>query len=107
MASVEHGKVLVGAGKTFEVGNHDFTRCLLTPCVALLTDIPDLIEGSFDHGRVCVGMKVSAFEPSSPLHHATEFNFLLTRHNDKNPILLLYRTVDLTVMSIYFQCSFH
>ena len=37
VASVERGKkVLVGAGKVFEVGDNDFTRCSLTPSVALL-----------------------------------------------------------------------
>ena len=93
VASVERGKkVLVGTGPgmAFEVGDHDFTRCSLTPSVALFIDISDSIEGSFYHGKVCVGVKDSIFEPSSPHRHATELNSLLTTLNDTNPILLLY-----------------
>ena len=91
VASVERGKkVLVAIGRVFEVGDHDFTRCSLTPSVALVIDIPDSIEGSFYHGRVYVGVKDSIFEPSSPHRHATELNSLLTQQNDPNPILMLY-----------------
>ena len=83
-------KVLVGIGGAFEVGDHDFTRCSLTPSVALVIDILDSIEDSFYCGRVCIGVKDSIFEPSSPHRHATELNFLLTQQNDANPILMLY-----------------
>ena len=45
-ASVEHGKkVLVGVDRAFEVGDHDFTRCSLTPSVTLVINTPDSIEG--------------------------------------------------------------
>jgi hypothetical protein len=50
-------KVLIGTSKAFEVGDHDFTRCSLTPSVALVIDIPESIEGSFYCGRVSVGVK--------------------------------------------------
>ena len=83
-------KVLVGIGRVFEVGDHDFTRCSLTPNVALVIDIPDSIEGSFYHGRVFVGLKHSIFDPFSPHSHATELNSLLTQQNDPNSILILH-----------------
>ena len=93
VTSVEHGKKVpigTGPGMAFEVGDHDFTRYSLTPSVALFMDIRDSIEGLFYHGKVCVGVKDSIFEPSSPHRHATELNSLLTTLNDTNPILLLY-----------------
>ena len=78
VASVKRGKkVLVGIDRAFEVGDHDFTHCSLTPSVTLVISIPDLIEGSFYRGRVCVGVKDSIFEPSSPHRHATKLNSLL------------------------------
>lgn len=82
--------MLVGIDQALEVGDHDFTCCSLTPSVVLVINIPDWIEGSFSHGRVCVGVKDSIFEPSSPHRHATELNSLLTRQSDANPIPLLY-----------------
>ena len=91
VASVERGKkVLVGIDQTFAVGDHDFTRCSLTPSVALVIDIPKSIEGSFYHGKVYVGVKDSVFEPSSPHRHVTELDSLLTNQNDENPVLMVY-----------------
>ena len=40
--------------------------------MTLLVDIPESIEGSWYSGQVLVGIKNAAFEPSSPLRHATE-----------------------------------
>ena len=105
---MEHGKkVLVGIDRAFEVGDHlyyhDFTRCSLTSSVALVISIPDSIEGSFYCGRVCIGMKDSIFEPSSPHRHATELNSLLTRQSDINLLLYTNGGPDLTS----FQYSFH
>lgn len=52
-------------------------------------DIPESIDGSFYHGRVDIGLKNSAFQPSSPIRHACELrNILKTRA--VQPILLLY-----------------
>ena len=66
VASVEHGKkVLCAVDKPLTVGDHDFTRSL-TPSVSLIIDIPESIEGSFYHGKVCVGVKDTVFEPPSP-----------------------------------------
>ena len=91
VASVDRGKrVLVGIDRAFEVGDHDFTSCSLTPSVALVIDTPNSIEGSFYHRKVLVGVKDSIFEPSNPHRHATELNSLLTKQNDTNPILFSY-----------------
>ena len=54
VASVKRGKkVLVGTERAFEVGDHDFTCCSLTPSVVLVINIPDSIEGSFYSGNLC------------------------------------------------------
>lgn len=109
-------KVLVGINQALEVVDHDFIRCSLTRSVLLDINIPDSIEGPFYHGRVCVGMKDSIFEPSSPHHHATELNFLLTRQSDANPILLLYTdggpdhhvnflSVQLSLIALFLACD--
>ena len=91
VASLERGKrVLAGIDRAFEVGDHDFTSCSLTPSVALVIDILNLIEGSFYQGKVLVGVKDSIFKPSSRHRHATELNSLLTERSDTNPILFLY-----------------
>ena len=56
VACVERGKkVLCAIDKPFTVGDLDFSS--LTPSVALIIDIPESIEGSFYHGRVCIGVK--------------------------------------------------
>ena len=53
VASVECGKkVLIGIDWAFEVGDHDFTHCSLTPSVTLVISIPDSIERSFYRGKV-------------------------------------------------------
>ena len=86
--------------------------------MALFIDLPDSIEGSFYHGKVCVGVKDSIFEPSSPDRHATELNSLLTTLNDTKPILLLYMgggpdhhvnyiTVQLSLIAIFLACDLH
>ena len=91
VACVERGKkVLCAIDKPFTVGDHDFTRCSLTPSVALIIDIPESIEGWFYHGKVCTGVKNTVFEPSSPHRHCTELNSLLSAQNDEKPILMVY-----------------
>ena len=103
VACVERGKkVLCAIDKPFTAGDHDSTRCSLTPSVALIIDIPESIEGSFYHGRVCIGVKDTVFEPSSPHRHCTELNSLLSAQNDEKPILMV---VDLTIVSTFFLCS--
>ena len=42
---VERGRrVMVKAGATFEVGDHDYTKCSIIPPVALVVDIPEKIK---------------------------------------------------------------
>ena len=70
VAAAERGRrVMVRAGITFKVRDHDFT---IIPSVVLLTDIPERIDDSWYQGQVLVGFKDAAFESSSPLRHATE-----------------------------------
>ena len=99
--------MVVGIGRVFEVGDHDFKRCSLTPSVALVIDMPDSIEGSFYHGRVYVGVKDRIFDRSSPHCHATERNSLLTQQNDSNPILMLYTIGRPDNHVNCFRCNFH
>ena len=101
VASVERGKkVLVWVDRAFEVGDHDFTHCSLTPSVTLVINILDSIEGYFYSGRLYVGVKDSIFQPSSPHRHATELNSLLTAWSDTNPLLMLYTDSGLLLMSM-------
>ena len=82
--------MLCAVDKPFTVADHDFTRCSLTPSVTLIIDLPESIEGSFYHGKVCVGIKNTMFEPSSPHRHCTELNSLLSAQGDEKPILMVY-----------------
>ena len=92
MAAAERGRrVLVRAGTTFEVGDHDFTKFSIVPSVVLVTDIPDSIQESWYRGQVLVGFKDAAFEPSSPMRHATELVSILSSNTDfHKSILFLY-----------------
>ena len=70
-------QVLQAAGSHFLVGDHDFTKFAIIPSVALQVSIPDDISGSWYSGKVSIGMKESAFEPSGPLRHASELHSLI------------------------------
>ena len=90
VAAVDRGKaVLVGLKEKFVVGDHDFTRFSITPSVNFVVDVPESIEESFYHGRVHVGLKTSAFQPSSLIQRACELRNIL-QMRDVQPILLLY-----------------
>ncbi len=65
-------EVIVSNQDTFVVGDHDFCKFSFIPSVILLVDIPESMEGSWYAGEVFVGIKDAAFEPSSPIRHATE-----------------------------------
>ena len=93
VAAAERGrKVLVRAGITFEVGDHDFTKFSIIPSVSLVVDIPDRIDDSWYRGRVFVGYKDAAFEASSPMRHVTELANLLNCNDDlhNKHVLFLY-----------------
>ena len=73
VAAAELGrKVIVRAGTTFAVGDHDLTKFSIVLSVSLLIDIPERIEDPWYRGQVFVGYKDAAFEPSSALRHAAE-----------------------------------
>ena len=79
VAAAEWGRrVLVHAGTTFEVGDHDFTKFSIVPSVSLLIDIPEKIEEPWYRVQVYVGYKDAAFEPSSALRHTTELSNFAT-----------------------------
>ncbi len=92
VAAAERGRrVIVRAGASFEVGDHDFTKFSMVPSVALVNDIPDNIGESWYRGQVIVTLKEGAFEPSSPLRHAAELKELLGSLADPvKPVLCLY-----------------
>lgn len=91
VAGIERGKqVLVSPSMKLTVGDHDFTKFSLTPSVSVLIDIPESITGSFYSGKVFVGLKENAFQPSSPIRHMTELEGVLNSANSISPILLLY-----------------
>ncbi len=89
VAAVDRGKqVLVAIDKPFVVSDHDFTKAKITPSVSLVCDIPMSMEESFYRGMVCVGLKDSIFQPSSPFRHGAELYNLLQMIS--KPILCLY-----------------
>ena len=88
---MERGKqVLVTSAKKLVVADHDFTKFSLTPSVCFLINIPESITESFYTGRVFVGLKENAFQPSSPIRHMTELKGVLEAVNDSHPLPLLY-----------------
>ena len=60
--------------QTFAVGDHDFTKFLLVPSVALQIEIPETFEGSWYTGKVLISLKDAVFQSSSPLRHASELH---------------------------------
>lgn len=73
---------------SFCVGDHDFSRCSLTPSVTLKIAIPPAVDGSFYDGHVHVGLKCSVFQPSSPMRHVLEME--KTLGTQTKPIMLMY-----------------
>ena len=87
--AIERGKpVLVANGTKFQVGDDDFTKFPIIPSVILKVDIPEAVEGSWYRGKVNVGIKEHAFEPSSALRHVTELHGVFEA--DFKPIVALY-----------------
>ena len=92
VAAAERGRrVMVRSGTMFEVGDNDFTKFSIVPSVVLVIDIPERIEDSWYQGQVIVGFKDAAFEPSSPLRHATELSMILrSKEEYLKPVLFVY-----------------
>ena len=68
MAAAERGRrVLVSMTKSFQVGDHDFTKFSVIPSVVLVLDIPHSISESWYNGKVYVSIKDAVFQPSSSL----------------------------------------
>ena len=117
VAAVERGRrVLVSRNQSFEVADHDFTKFSLIPSVSLVVDIPEDVSGSWYTGQVVVGLKEGAYEPSSPLRHATELNSALNDHTllaDKSVLFLYcdggpdhrltYLSVKLSLICLYLK----
>ena len=76
--------------KSFLFSDHDFTCSSVTPSVALFIDIPQSMDGSFYHGKVCIGVKDSVFEGSFSQCHGAELSSLLFKLNYNNPMIFLY-----------------
>lgn len=48
VAAAERGRrVIVSLNEVFQVGDHDFTRFSIIPCVIFQIDIPNSIEGLY------------------------------------------------------------
>ena len=106
LAAVERGKSVINGtdGKRFSALDHDFSKCTLTPSVTMFCHD---IEKSFYHGDVYVGLKDSAFKPSSANRHGAELSNLLSGRTKKMPMLLLYtdRGGDHNVQNVSTQIS--
>lgn len=91
VAAAERGRrVPVATNQSFQAGDHDFTKFGIIPSVIFIIDVPDEVEESWYAGTVFVGLKDTAFEPSSPLRHSVElYNTLISIQAEKK-ILFLY-----------------
>ena len=79
VAAAERGRrVMVGHDSSFQVGDHYFTRHSIIPLACFLVDIPEEVESTWYSGQVVVGLKESAFEPSSPVRHCVELANVLS-----------------------------
>lgn len=85
VAAAERGRRVYSS---FEVGDHDFTCLSMVPSVCFLLTYLMKLRGQ---GKFFVGLKDSAFEPSSPTRHSAElYHLLLSRSLDSKPVLFLY-----------------
>ena len=95
LAALPHGRrVLVANNESFQVGDHDFSTISLILTVILINDIPERVDKSWYHGKACVGIKISATDPSTSLQNATEVaNVLIEKFDTKEAVplvLILY-----------------
>ena len=95
LAAVPQGKqVLVAHNEAFQVGDHNFSTISLISTVTPMNDIPESIETSWYNGKACVGIKMTATDPSSALRNATEIaKVLINKYGSKEavpPNLILY-----------------
>jgi len=92
VAAVEREKkIIVSRDTTFAVADHNYTKTGIIPSIAMICNIPESINSDFYAGKVCIRLKDPIFQPSSPLHHATElYHILLKEELANKPILYLY-----------------
>lgn len=93
VAAAERGRrVTVSMTKSFEVGDHDFTKFSLIPSMCMVITIPENVSDSWYQGRVFVGTKDAIFQPSSPICHATEVTTIILKkcYSPVPPILFVY-----------------
>lgn len=91
VAAIERGRqVIVSQHNTFQVSDHDFTKCGIIPSVTMICDIPYSIDESFYRGQVYVGLKDPIFQHSDPLRHMAELYKILSNRNENKPYLFLY-----------------
>lgn len=92
VTAVEGGKrLIVSLDHKFVVADHDHTKCSIVSSMAMVCNIPQSIDESFNGGLVFVGIKDCIFEPSSPVRHVTELNsILINTCSSNNPIFLIY-----------------
>ena len=91
IAAPERGKqIIVRPNQVMAVGDHDLSKCTLTPSVYLIIDIPSSIDSNFYRGDVHIGFKDSILQPSSPFRHAAELKEILESRGTVPPVLLIY-----------------
>ena len=86
VAAAERGRrVAVSMSKSFQVGDHDFTKFSLVPFVCLVIDIPEKVSDFWYCGKDAI------FQPSPPIRHATEVSAVLVScHSPVPPVLFVY-----------------
>ena len=63
--------------------DHDYYLAGAVPSVALIVDPPDDPKGSYHQGNLCVTVKDTFFQASTPIRHATETTKILReKHSD-------------------------
>ena len=116
VASAERGHQVLVVSQSHLAGDHDFTKFSITPSVVLLTEIPTELSGSWYDGQVLVLFKEGAFEPSSPVRHATELAKVLEEKAIDRPVLFLYSdggpdhrvtylSVKLSLIALYLKLN--
>lgn len=83
-------QVVVGLNSSFQVLDHDFSRCSITPSVVFKVSIPESVDQSWYQGSVYVGLKDSVFQPSSPYRHSAELKELISSRIPSKEVMAIY-----------------
>lgn len=95
--------MLAAQYKTFEVGDHDFTKFSLIVSVSFVINIPETIEGSWCKGEVHVDYKDAVLQPSSALHLAAKVQSILISKIGNKSTLLVYTDGGLDHCAIFLS----